>query len=58
MTPFETSEPNPTVTKNDESVAQYTVESDKSMPRLKVDWSILASVMDTPFPHSLEIAGS
>ena len=27
-------------------------------PRLHINWSILASVMDTPFPHYLEIAGS
>ena len=29
----------------------------KSRPRLYMNWSILASVMDTPFPHNLEIAG-
>ena len=34
------------------------VELHKTSPRLYMNWSILASVMDTPFPHNLKIAGS
>ena len=34
------------------------VELDKNTPRLNMNWSILASVMDTPFPRNLKIAGS
>ena len=34
------------------------VELHKTSPRLHMNWSILASVMDTPFHHNLEIAGS
>ena len=34
------------------------VELDKSTPRLYMNWSVLASVMDTPFPRNMKIVGS
>ena len=34
------------------------VESHKTNPTLCMNWSILTSLVDTPFPHNLEIAGS
>ena len=34
------------------------VELDKTTPRFNVNWSILTSVMDTPFPRNLKTAGS
>ena len=34
------------------------VESNETMPRLFMNWSILASVMNTPFPYNLKVAGS
>ena len=34
------------------------VESDKTTPRLYMNWSILTNLADTPFPRNLKIAGS